>query len=415
MIKLKDFILDEIPPKEENEAKKRNKTEYRFSLEYENDSDFILKRTSLKSEKLLVCLVSQGQIYIKDNKANTIESVTKLDQIKRFKQGMLYEDRPKFTKLQWKPFEDYEWSDFKRLFTDINACKELMNMKMNPFKDYQMFNDYRFRKDEFLKNFEYSKAVRLVNPNVRYSDYSRINENFKKANITYNNVKENLDTINELGAENFLQFFNEYNVHLIFSDYNCNFKTFLTWLTYTIKHRNGLSLYNYYGSASFRCSDYLDYLNMQYQMYGKVKEKYPEYWLTDKHIMNNKYNDWKRLKNNTEFGLHQENLMKQVSYNNDFFQVVVPLKNTDILDEAEQQRHCVASYIDKIMKKETNIVFIRDKNDLETSLLTVEIRDNKICQVRGFQNRNYNKVEYDFMKEWAEKTGLVLEVPDVKV
>ena len=150
-------------------------------------------------------------------------------------------------------------------------------------------------------------------------------------------------------------------------------------------------------------------------MYGKVKEKYPDYWLSEKQIMNEKYTEWKKLNNATTFAIHQERLINKVGYENDFFKVVVPLTNIDILDEAEQQKHCVASYVDKIVRGETNIVFIREKSDLETSLLTVEICENKICQVRGFQNRYYNKVEYDFMKEWAEKTGLELVVPDVKV
>ena len=47
MLKLKDYILDEIPEpvaKVKNTTV-RNKTEYVFSVEYENDSDFILKKT----------------------------------------------------------------------------------------------------------------------------------------------------------------------------------------------------------------------------------------------------------------------------------------------------------------------------------------------------------------------------------
>lgn len=81
-IKLKDFILDDIPSKEESDARKKSKTEYHFSLEYENDSDFIVKKCTKNTERLLVCLVSQGQIYIKDNKTNAIERVEDLQQIK---------------------------------------------------------------------------------------------------------------------------------------------------------------------------------------------------------------------------------------------------------------------------------------------------------------------------------------------
>ena len=74
---IKDFILkNEIPEKEEKPKKQKPPTEYFFTVEYENDTDFILKKETKKTEKLLVCLVSQGQIYIKDVKNNTIENVT---------------------------------------------------------------------------------------------------------------------------------------------------------------------------------------------------------------------------------------------------------------------------------------------------------------------------------------------------
>lgn len=127
--------------------------------------------------------------------------------------------------------------------------------------------------------------------------------------------------------------------------------------------------------------------------------------------MNLKYNNWKKLHNNTEFSLHQENLAERVEYENDTFIVIVPRKNVDVLDEAEQQRHCVASYIDNVRCGNTHIAFIRLKDAPEESLLTVEINnDDTICQVRGFQNRLYNEVEYDFMEEWANAKNLKLGV-----
>lgn len=106
MIKLKDFILSDIPSKEESEVKKRTKTEYHFSLEYENDSDFIVKKSTKNTERLLVCLVSQGQIYIKDNKTNAVERVEELEQIKKFRQGF-GDTELHFEKLQWNPFSRY--------------------------------------------------------------------------------------------------------------------------------------------------------------------------------------------------------------------------------------------------------------------------------------------------------------------
>lgn len=298
---------------------------------------------------------------------------------------------------------------------NTTIVKELMNMKLNPFKHHNLLYQYRNSKETFMRNFEYAKALQLLKPDVDISNCRNLLDNMREANITYNNIQENLTTLTEMGWVGFEAIFSSNNAHMIFTEYRCDFKRFVEWLTYTIKNRNRIQLnYTYYGER-FQVCDYLDYLNMSYQMYGKVKEKYPDYWLSEKQIMNEKYTEWKKIKNNTEYSIHQTKLIDKVSYENDYFKVIVPLTNTAILDEADQQKHCVANYIDKIVKGETNIVFIRDVNDLETSLLTVEIRNNQICQVRGFQNRDYNKVEYDFMKEWAEKTGLELVVPDVKV
>lgn len=412
-IKLKDYILENIPELEKQAPKKRNKTEYTFTLEYENDSDFILKKSSVRSEKLLVVLVSQGQIYIKDTKANTIDKVTDLRQIRHFRQGMT--SIPTFEKLQWMPFDAYhEYDNFKLLLLDTSTCKELMNRKINPFKDRQVFREYRANPSYFDKKYNNVKSVHLIDPHCQLSRYSNLLENLDKSNITYNNIKDNINIIRDMGETTFFSFFDYWHVDRIFNDYRCDFKAFLTWVTYTIKNRNRLSLVYVYGCKQFNVSDYMDYLRMQQQMYGKIKEKYPENWLSDEHILTQKYNEWKKIKDNQQFELNQEKLIEK-AYENEYFKVVVPLVNTEILDEADQQKHCVASYVDSIVRGDTNIVFIRDVHDLETSLLTVEIKNNQICQVRGFQNRLYNKTEYDFMKEWAEKTGLELVVPDVEV
>ena len=419
MIKLKDFILDEMPEKEEVTPKQRNKTEYTFTLEYENDSDFILKKTSKRTEKLLVCLVSQGQIYIKDNKNNTVEKVDDIQQIKAFRKGMYYSDCPEFKKLVWKPFQYFggsnDYENFKLLLNYTNDIKELMNRKLNPFQNNRVLFAYRRNPEEFLKDVDLMKPLRLLTTNTLHpTDCEPVLSTLRKSNITYNNIKDNLDTLKDMGYDAFSVVFGHGRTHLIFDTYHCDFKSFVNWVVYTVKHRNRLILDRTWGFR-FDIGDYVDYLDCQYKMYGKIREKYPENWLTDKQIMNAKYNEWSQLKKSERFTLNQERLIERVSYENKKYKVIVPITNTDILDEAEQQRHCVASYVDRICNGETNIVFIRLNEDLETSLLTVELKNNEICQVRGFQNRTYTKEEYDFMKEWSKKTGLKLVVPDVEV
>ena len=318
-IKIKDFILSEIPEKE-NAPKittQRKKPDITFTLEYENDSDFILKKTSPRTEKLLVVLVSQGQICIKDNKTNEVERVTDLHQIRNFRKGM-GDNIPQFKKLQWLPFDTWHnYDEFGTLLSYTDACKELMNRKLNPFKSYSLLREYINNREAFDQKQNHIKTLRLIAPNINVYSYTFLLENMTRANITYNQIKDNLNTITELGANMFLSFLDHNRASQVFTDYGCDFKTFLEWLTYTIKNRNRLKIDRYYsGTEYFYVGDYLDYLYSQYEMYGKVREKYPENWLTEKQIMNVKYTEWRKLKQNKEFGLHQERLIDLVDYEN---------------------------------------------------------------------------------------------------
>lgn len=416
---IKDFILNKDDTITTKEQPKKHYTppEYTFTVEYENDTDFILKKSTKRTEKLLVVLVSQGQIYIKDVKQNTIEKVTDISQIYAFKRGMPYP--PTFQKLSWTPFVS-NWSDdtckTSRAFDDLlehtEEVKVLANKKLNPLNNPSILYSYMRDPDSFLRQTEYLKIIHLFDVTITPSDsvYTELCKTLRMANIDYNMIKTNLDTILALGVNNF-KFILRYENHIsiILNDYGVDFKTFITYLTYTIKNRNGLELSSYSNNA-FCMPDYTDYLRMQKEMYGKVKEKYPDYWLSEKQMMNNKYNTWKRLQSLSISTINQEDL-KKYEFEDSLFKVVVPQLNVDILDEAQQQQHCLASYLTRITEGKTHIVFIRTKLNPDESLLTVEITpDERIVQVRGFQNRSFTAIEYSFIKNWVKEKNLNLEV-----
>lgn len=412
---IKDFILkNEIPEKEEKPKKQKTPTEYFFTVEYENDTDFILKKETKKTEKLLVCLVSQGQIYIKDVKNNTIENVTKEEQINVFKRGM--KTTPNFQKLTWKPFrEPYMYAErvivccaFTNIIHHKDAVKYLANKKHKNFTDSNLIYRYERDPDLFNKMNEIVKMMKLIDENFSSAEYrfETISTNIRETNLTYNTIQSNLETIKELGVAVFKTMLSELLYASVIRDYHCDFKSFLNYVLYTIKYRNALEIGSMYG---FRISDYVDYLRMQTDMYGKVKEKYPLYWLSEKQMMITKYNKWKELRRIEGFDLGQEK-MKQYEYEDDVYKVVIPLKSSDILDEAQQQQHCVASYVNRIARGETNIVFIRQRLNEEESCLTVQITpEDHIVQARGFQNRDLTELEFSFMKKWAEEKNLILE------
>jgi hypothetical protein len=85
-----------------------------------------------------------------------------------------------------------------------------------------------------------------------------------------------------------------------------------------------------------------------------------------------------------------ENQMKHIKalkFSNDDFEIVVPMTSKEFIAEGENQNNCVARiYLPKVINGETNIVFVRKKNDLENSYITCEVRNGRITQYLGKHN-----------------------------
>lgn len=413
-IKIKDFILTEEIVNNVKTTKPKKPVEYSYEIIYENDYDFILKRTTAKTEKLLVVLVSQAQCYFKDVKQNKLEDIENESQITRFVCHMNGDDIH-FEKLQWTPF--YRWGNkpnFSDFLAYMSEYKLLANKKINPFDNRSLaicvHNDPQYLDDMLFCNKVLSSFTNKTIKDFDTYDRLRVIKSIKECKIDINLINRHKQVLMELGESVVLRILRNGHLQTIVNEYGCDLKHFLTFLLYTIKYRNGLEI----ETSDFYLSWYVDYLRMQKEMYGKVKEKYPLYWLSEKHQMNKKYNAWKELQRKIGFSLNQEDY-KQYEFEDDMFCVIVPQMSVDIIDEAQQQQHCVASYVDRVANRETHIMFIRLKDTPDESLLTVEVnKNNEICQVRGFQNRTYTLLEYAFMKKWANDKGLKLIVEEPK-
>lgn len=83
--------------------------------------------------------------------------------------------------------------------------------------------------------------------------------------------------------------------------------------------------------------------------------------------------------------------------------VIVPTTSDEIKDEATQQKNCVyRSYCDKVVKGITNIVFIRDVNDIKKSLVTCEVRNGSIWQYLAHSNTYPNDELMAFKKLYQD-------------
>ena len=86
------------------------------------------------------------------------------------------------------------------------------------------------------------------------------------------------------------------------------------------------------------------------------------------------------------------------------FTIVVPTCGQDIVTEGERMHHCVGGYVDRVVRNETYIVFVRHKNDIDTPYITCQVHlDGSIGQYFLAYDRYINTDEDKaFYKAFAE-------------
>jgi len=83
--------------------------------------------------------------------------------------------------------------------------------------------------------------------------------------------------------------------------------------------------------------------------------------------------------------------------------LVIPRNGEEIKAEGSALHHCVGTYVDKIARGETSIFFIRKTETPEKPYYTMEWRDNKVQQCRGFKQCNMTPEVKAFTEVFAKK------------
>ena len=90
-------------------------------------------------------------------------------------------------------------------------------------------------------------------------------------------------------------------------------------------------------------------------------------------------------------------------YDNGEFSITIPKTTQDIINEGKALHHCVGVYVDKVIRREDMIYFLR--KDREVPYVTIEVKDKKVTQVEGDMNNRFiskGSPEYEAIKEWAK-------------
>ena len=141
-----------------------------------------------------------------------------------------------------------------------------------------------------------------------------------------------------------------------------------------------------------------DNCSMLSQMSDKY-DRYPRHFLTSHQITSRTYQRWKQEFNEDLFA-KRVNTKMEVTIGD--YKFIYPKTTKYIKDEAVQQSNCVASYIDKVIDGSCDIILMRKKNDVENSLVTVEVRNGKVVQARQRFNESVNESEQKALDKYDE-------------
>jgi len=86
--------------------------------------------------------------------------------------------------------------------------------------------------------------------------------------------------------------------------------------------------------------------------------------------------------------------------------LVAPRDAKDFEHEHDVLRHCINTYKERVAKGETTILFFRSRRDEQTPLVTVEVCNGAIRQVRGKHNRRPSDEERKALEGWISRHNL---------
>lgn len=170
-------------------------------------------------------------------------------------------------------------------------------------------------------------------------------------------------------------------------------------LNYLNKKKQKLSIANMY-------SDYLDYIRscekIKYDLSNNTILLFPKDFKKahDETYKLSIEKDYEKYSTKLEQRYNQE--LKEYEFEYKDLCIKVPRKTFDLIDESNQLKHCVRSYLKQMAEGKTIILFIRKKSELEKSYYTLEIYENKIKQVRGLNNCSTNKKIEEFLEKFKE-------------
>lgn len=143
-------------------------------------------------------------------------------------------------------------------------------------------------------------------------------------------------------------------------------------------------------------SELYDYAKMMSNISNKF-DRYPRHFLTTHRIASRNYN---RLKTYFDEEAFKKQIDTSMEKTFGYYCFIYPKSTQEIKDEAVSQHNCVASYVSDVINGVCHILFLRRKDKPNESLVTIEVRNNKIVQAKKRFNDDVTKEEQVAIDRW---------------
>ena len=147
---------------------------------------------------------------------------------------------------------------------------------------------------------------------------------------------------------------------------------------------------------------YRDYLDMAERLNLNLKDKqvlYPNDLMKAHDKLLKQLDDIENQEIVEKIKIRYEEL-KDNTYQNEKY-IIYPVPTfADLIAESSMQNNCVRTYNKRYAEKEVDLYLMRLLNKRSKSLVTIDVRDNKVVQSKIKNNNDCTKEQLLFINEW---------------
>ena len=161
------------------------------------------------------------------------------------------------------------------------------------------------------------------------------------------------------------------------------------------------------GTTCYSLQLWADSLRSQINVRGRVTEAYPD----DPYELLRTLEREEEMRQYDRYGDGVNRRAEELTEHsmNDGKCLIRPVANVrELLDEAEHQHNCLATYLDKYANGNTDIWLMRRANDPDRSHVTVEVRDGRVRQAFQACNRQITQSQRRWLRKWCDECGYVM-------